>query len=95
MFIDLDSGRGWLSHTFYVFVVLCDVISLIALNALGADKIANSIRFPVNFLLLPSIDKPGHAVCIHHGKGKGCVIVQIHLSFFDGSDRGRATAVEA
>lgn len=89
------SGGGWLRHTFYVFVVLRDVISLVTLNALGADKIANSIRVPVNLLFLPSIDKPGHAVSIHHGKGKCCVIVQFHLSLFDGSDGGRAAAVEA
>ena len=92
---DLDSAGAWLGHTFCILVVFRDVIPLITLDALGANKITNSTGVLVKFLLLPSKDQPGHTVSIHHGEGKGCVVVQIHLSFFDGSDGGRAAAVEA
>ncbi|KAL0603130.1 putative uncharacterized protein CCDC28A-AS1 [Plecturocebus cupreus] len=51
--------------------VLRDVIPLITLDALCADKIANRTRVLVKLLLLPSLDEPRHAVSIHHGKHKG------------------------
>ena len=51
---DLDSAGAWLGHTFFILVVFRDVIPLITLDALGANKIANSIGVLVKFLLLPS-----------------------------------------
>lgn len=68
------SGR-LLGCTFFILVALSDVITLITLDALGADEIPNSSCVLVKFLLLPSIDKPGHAVSIHHRKRKARVIV--------------------
>ena len=68
------SGR-LLGCTFFILVALGDVIQLITLDALRADKIPNSSCVLVKFLLLPSVDKPGHAVSIHHRKCKACVIV--------------------
>lgn len=73
-------------HTFSILVVLRDVIPFITLDALSADEMANGSCVLVKFLFLPPIDKPGHAVSIHHGKYEGCIIVQIHFAFFDGSD---------
>lgn len=84
-----------LGCTFSILVALCDVIPLVTLDALGADKITNSSCVMVKFLFFSIMDEPGHAVSIHHRKCKACVVVQIHFSFFDGSDRGRATTVEA
>lgn len=82
----LEKHPPLLGGTFSILVILCDVIPIIALDALGADEIANRTCVSVKSLLLPSIDQPGYAVSVHHGEGKGGVIVQVHLALFDGPD---------
>lgn len=52
----LELSRKLLDCTFFILVVLSDIITLITLDALGADKIPNSGCVLVKFLLLPSID---------------------------------------
>lgn len=54
--LELELSRKLLDCTFFILVALSDVITLITLDALGADKIPNSGCVLVKFLLLPSID---------------------------------------
>lgn len=54
--LELELSRKLLDCTFFILVVLSDIITLITLDALGADKIPNSGCVLVKFLLLPSID---------------------------------------
>lgn len=85
-----------IEFTFWVFVIISDIHSGVGAHCFGANKFPNLPGIQVNSLFsFVAMLNPSDTVSIHCCEHKWTVIIQVHISFLNGSGGSWAAPIDA